>query len=452
MDPPKRVKIKLSKSDIKRDMWHALAFMSKLRRDSLIDGEYTSEQQEAYLQHVYNLSSQIDILMDNPMFDKLQPLADRLGSRSVYSSYDPIQTYWKWKVPTFISELRDAALNVFREGFYETEQAYHLLQAVKYLGTKDISAEGRGAFHSTILPFQNPLPREFCYGDKSSLKENKNFSLEGNGSDLLTLKVNVNPRCNKRSLPFNLVGEAKERGYIKIRMAITGNHWVESKEEFIMRGFRPVSIDASPARTPIPMYLTVEAEINREKLPVKKVLNPLDYLESAAKLSISDITQPEHYPELTERKKDIVNRIGNPPEGVAIATHVDYPNSCLRITHSLVVEGFNKQQDLYWTNNGRYLVCVISSLPSPLTLVKPPAPMPLHECFSLPLGPAQIAPTFKIYSPHRISKLDPLDEVMISDKTSKEKLLQICEEPNVKYVHLRRFMEGVTVEDFEGFN
>lgn len=154
MNPPKRINIRLNKADIKKDMRHALGVMSKLRKETLMNSRYSSEQREVYFHYVYNLSSQIDALMDDQMFSKLQPLTERLGASPIFSRYDPLQTCWKGKVPTFVSDLEYAALSVFREGFDETDHMYHLLQALKYIGTKEGSPEERRDFISQFYLFK----------------------------------------------------------------------------------------------------------------------------------------------------------------------------------------------------------------------------------------------------------------------------------------------------------
>lgn len=297
------------------------------------------------------------------------------------------------------------------------------------------------------------MKKEFSSDSKDPLRGTSKYQIVDIGSEPLVLNVNVSERCNKDNLPFYLIDMAKERGYAKIRMFISGNQWMSSKDNFVVHGFRPVSVNESVAHIPLPVNMTVEAKIPHENLLGKKILNPLDYFEAAAKLSIPEIIHPESFVELTARKKNITTRIGNPPMGVIVNTNLDYLNHYLHFSHSLAVEGFVKIQDFYWTNSGRYLTCVISTRPGPIAPIKPAGLPSLRDNHRISLrGSTSAEPVVSIHYPHRTPEPDLIGSIISSTKTPKEKLLQICEDPEIKYAHLRHFMEGVAIEDLEGFN
>ena len=156
-DVPKAVILELEDKDVREDFLKVMSAMDRIRKERISDREITREQKNEYLHLAVRLASGIEALADEKTLGKMDFVVKQLDRNPALFAYDYLQDgFWRESEPEFTRSLDNIVISLEEDDFADLEDKHHLLNALKYLGSKDEELKKRLEIYDTILPFNTP--------------------------------------------------------------------------------------------------------------------------------------------------------------------------------------------------------------------------------------------------------------------------------------------------------
>lgn len=219
--PPSFLTLEIEEQDVYADLSSILQSMMQMRMQSVKEKKFSDEEKDEYLHLTYRFASGLEAIADDTMTDHLQKVAGSLDKNEELFLYDPLQDgYWKQQgEKEFVSSLDELAVAVSRDDFHDLDVKHHILQAIKYLGTRNEPAEVKDKVFETIQPF---------HGGISVSKESLSKKIAGFFFGIRCKTERVNPLTLRVDGPLEFLDDilraASKKGYVNVQMPI---HFVE---------------------------------------------------------------------------------------------------------------------------------------------------------------------------------------------------------------------------------
>ncbi len=178
MAPPKVLSVEIKEADVRTSAIQIMHTMQKIRTEMFahtpeneqlsLSERISPERKNEYLHLAYRLGSCIDGLKEGDFTEELRSITEALNSNPNLFSYDPLLESSNNFNQEFISSLNRALIFLTQDDFRGLIDKHHLLNGIKYLGSKDDSLENRLICYDTILPLSQQ-----CSSNSTSTSEQK---------------------------------------------------------------------------------------------------------------------------------------------------------------------------------------------------------------------------------------------------------------------------------------
>ena len=156
-EAPKVVVLELEDKDVEGDVISVLNSMETIRREELVSNRIGDNKKNEYLHLAVRLASGIEALADEKTLGKMDFVVKQLDRNPALMAYDYLQDgFWRESEPEFTRSLDQLLIGLKQDSFSGLEDKHHLLNALKYLGSKDEELKKRLEIYDTILPFNTP--------------------------------------------------------------------------------------------------------------------------------------------------------------------------------------------------------------------------------------------------------------------------------------------------------
>src|SRR3989344_5633272 len=153
----KVVVLELEDKDVEGDVISVLNSMETIRREELVSNRIGDNKKNEYMHLAVRLASGIEALADEKTLEKMDFVVKQLDRNPALMAYDYLQDgFWRESEPEFTRSLDQLLIGLKGDSFSGLEDKHHLLNALKYLGSKDEELKKRLEIYDTILPFNTP--------------------------------------------------------------------------------------------------------------------------------------------------------------------------------------------------------------------------------------------------------------------------------------------------------
>ncbi len=215
---PQVITIELEEKDVQQDIVTIINGMEAIRQEQIADRNITEEKKNEYLHLTYRLASAIEGIAEEGLVKNIQKVVDAIEKNPELLCYDYLQDcFWKNAEPEFSFHLDKVLIKLKGDDFSGLQDKHHVVNALKYINSKEEPLEKRLNVYDTILPFNDHASD---YNEKLFREELKKRGIKSvESSRGLTLRVKNTKNLEKA------ISAAKSLGFKSVMTVMTHNKY-----------------------------------------------------------------------------------------------------------------------------------------------------------------------------------------------------------------------------------
>ncbi len=350
--PPKTLSLELNHNDVRMDIANNIATMDRIRAEAIAERSVSDAVKDEYLHLTYRVSSGLAALPDPWFGDRIKEIDEMLRREPALAGYDPLQdTRWAAQEPKFSDRLERVLISALSDRFGGTDEKHHLLQAIRYLGTKDQMPAERDVTLTSILPYRAPAAiesRKRRWYERVidfAVAENHVVEIERD----LTLRFKSVVSAGSIG---DLVDFATRQGFLDVRMPIAASEYRQYKGQILNY---TKDVRDAPNNTVELRFTTTTHTAVSETGPVSEFLTAICDAEILPEILASLRQGPENHHAFGQAFMKAIDE--NVPRPAAeLRTEINRPFGSVTYRHTTQMGKYRKDLAALCTQDRRYLI------------------------------------------------------------------------------------------------